>query len=73
MRSGPATGRVHAKTGFVNGTSALSGVVQTQDGERLVFSILVAYPHQSGMNTKIFKPMQDEICAKLVEFQDRSQ
>ncbi|MFT4647812.1 MAG: D-alanyl-D-alanine carboxypeptidase/D-alanyl-D-alanine-endopeptidase (penicillin-binding protein 4) [Glaciecola sp.] len=73
MRKGPAAGRVHAKTGFVNGTSALSGVVKTKAGEQLVFSILVAYPHRDGMNTKVFKPMQDEICELLAEFEAQAQ
>ena len=73
MRNGPAKGRVHAKTGFVNGTSALSGVVKTSAGETLVFSILVSYPHKSGMNTKVFKPMQDELCELFVQFDGQVQ
>ncbi len=73
MKEGPAAGRVHAKTGFVNGTSALSGVVDTLSGEQLVFSILVSYPHRDGMNTNVFKPMQDEICALLAEYDGEAQ
>ncbi|MCA9000628.1 MAG: D-alanyl-D-alanine carboxypeptidase/D-alanyl-D-alanine-endopeptidase [Planctomycetes bacterium] len=73
MRGGPAAGRVHAKTGFVNGSSALSGVVETADGERLVFSILVSFPHYPSMNSGVFKPMQDEICATLAEFEAGTQ
>ncbi len=73
MREGSAAGRVHAKTGFVNGTSALSGVVETLSGERLVFSILVSYPHRNGLNTNVFKPMQDEICALLAEYDGEAQ
>ncbi|MDF1837264.1 MAG: D-alanyl-D-alanine carboxypeptidase/D-alanyl-D-alanine-endopeptidase [Planctomycetota bacterium] len=73
MRTGPAAGRVMAKTGFVNGTSALSGVVKTETGEWLVFSILVSYPHQSGMNTGVFKPMQDELCALLAQYEGSAQ
>lgn len=73
MRGGPAEGRVLAKTGFVNGTSALSGVVQTESGESLVFSILVSYPHQPSMNSGIFKPMQDELCALLAQYEGTPQ
>ncbi|MFT7676087.1 MAG: D-alanyl-D-alanine carboxypeptidase/D-alanyl-D-alanine-endopeptidase (penicillin-binding protein 4) [Planctomycetota bacterium] len=65
MRDGAARGRVRAKTGFVNGASGLSGLVETQDGRVLAFSILVNYPHVNGLNTHAFKPMQDEICEAL--------
>ena len=70
MRSSAASGRVRAKTGFIGGTSGLSGVCDTLGGDRLVFSILVAYPKVDGLNTHCFKPMQDEICALLVESDD---
>lgn len=66
MSRGPAKGRVRAKTGFVNGASGLSGLVETEDGRLLAFSILVNYPHVDGLNTHAFKPMQDEICEALV-------
>ena len=65
MRQGLAAGNVRAKTGFVNGTSALSGTVQTSKRTTLVFSILVRYPYAPGLNTKAFKPMQDELCELL--------
>jgi D-alanyl-D-alanine carboxypeptidase/D-alanyl-D-alanine-endopeptidase (penicillin-binding protein 4) len=58
-------GRVHAKTGFINGTSALSGLLDARDGRRLVFSILVEYPTTVGLNTNCWKPMEDAICAEL--------
>jgi len=41
MYSTPAAGNLRAKTGTIEGVSALSGVVKSEDGERLVFSILV--------------------------------
>lgn len=66
MRSGPARGRVRAKTGFVNGASGLSGLVETESGRLLAFSILVNYPHYDGLNTHAFKPMQDAICEAMV-------
>jgi D-alanyl-D-alanine carboxypeptidase/D-alanyl-D-alanine-endopeptidase (penicillin-binding protein 4) len=68
MTSGPARGRVHAKTGWIGGASALSGFVETAQGKRLVFSILVSYPRESGLNTSCWKPMQDAICAALVNW-----
>jgi D-alanyl-D-alanine carboxypeptidase/D-alanyl-D-alanine-endopeptidase (penicillin-binding protein 4) len=67
MREGPARGRVRAKTGFIAGTSALSGVAEGAGGRRYVFSVLVNYPSVSGLNTSAWKPMQDEICELLVE------
>ncbi len=64
--TGPSTsGRVWAKTGFINGTSALSGLVQTVTGRRLAFSILVEYPTIAGLNNRCWKPMQDRICGLL--------
>lgn len=69
MRSGPASGRVRAKTGFIGGTSGLSGFVETAAGETLVFSILVDYPVFSGLNTSAWKPMQDGICAVIAAWE----
>jgi D-alanyl-D-alanine carboxypeptidase/D-alanyl-D-alanine-endopeptidase (penicillin-binding protein 4) len=68
MSGTPAAGRIRAKTGWVNGASSLSGVANTREGRTLVFSILVSYPRVSGLNTKAWKPMQDEICNALVEW-----
>jgi D-alanyl-D-alanine carboxypeptidase/D-alanyl-D-alanine-endopeptidase (penicillin-binding protein 4) len=58
-------GNVRAKTGFIAGTSALSGVLKAIDGRRLVFSILVEYPPANGLNRSCWKPMQDAICLEL--------
>jgi D-alanyl-D-alanine carboxypeptidase/D-alanyl-D-alanine-endopeptidase (penicillin-binding protein 4) len=58
-------GRVHAKTGFIGGTSALSGILDARDGRRFVFSILVEYPSYDGLNRECWKPMEDAICAEL--------
>ncbi|MCY2958578.1 MAG: D-alanyl-D-alanine carboxypeptidase/D-alanyl-D-alanine-endopeptidase [Planctomycetota bacterium] len=58
-------GRVRAKTGFIGGTSALSGVIETDGGRSVCFSILVEYPVTDGLNTRVWKPMQDRICRIL--------
>lgn len=60
----PAEGRVVAKTGWISGASSLSGLILDVDGTPLLaFAILVSYPRVSGLNTKAWKPMQDELCA----------
>lgn len=59
------TGKVRAKTGFIAGTSALSGILDTRDGRRLVFSILVEYPPLDGLNKRFWKPMENAICKEL--------
>lgn len=68
MKGTPAEGRVFAKTGWINGASALSGFAETLDGRRIVFSVLVQYPSEAGgLNRTCFKPMQDEMVRVLVE------
>ncbi len=67
MRSGPARGRVFAKTGWIGGTSTLAGLVRSLDGCEYVFAVLVEYPASaSGLNTHCFKPMHDAIAERLV-------
>lgn len=58
-------GRVRAKTGFIGGTSALSGVIENDAGRSVCFSILVEYPVTDGLNTRVWKPMQDKLCRIL--------
>ncbi|MCA8970212.1 MAG: D-alanyl-D-alanine carboxypeptidase/D-alanyl-D-alanine-endopeptidase [Planctomycetes bacterium] len=63
MRS--IAGRVRAKTGWIRGVSALSGMVLTASDEVVVFSILMNYDAgRSGLN-KHLKAMQDRIVTKL--------
>jgi D-alanyl-D-alanine carboxypeptidase/D-alanyl-D-alanine-endopeptidase (penicillin-binding protein 4) len=67
MTEGPARGRVFAKTGWISGTSSLTGLARALDGTEWVFSILVAYPaSESGLNRYCFKPMHDAIAERLV-------
>jgi D-alanyl-D-alanine carboxypeptidase/D-alanyl-D-alanine-endopeptidase (penicillin-binding protein 4) len=66
MRDGAARGRVRGKTGWINGASSLSGIAEALDGRRYVFSILVNYPRIGGLNTTVWKPMQDAMCERLV-------
>lgn len=58
--------RVRAKTGFIGGTSSLSGELANADGSRsLLFAILVNYPKADGLNSSCFKPMQDRMVERL--------
>jgi D-alanyl-D-alanine carboxypeptidase/D-alanyl-D-alanine-endopeptidase (penicillin-binding protein 4) len=62
LRGSHAQGCVFAKTGWIRGTSALSGIVDTGCPGAAVFSILVEYPPElGGLNNSCFKKMQDEI------------
>jgi serine-type D-Ala-D-Ala carboxypeptidase/endopeptidase (penicillin-binding protein 4) len=71
MKGTPAEGRVFAKTGWINGTSALSGYVKTAEGELLCFALLVDYPVLGGLNTSCWKPMGDQICAELANWKSK--
>ena len=64
-------GASSAKTGFIGGTSGLSGYVLDEHGPRIAFSILVNYPRAGGLNTRVFKPLQDDICREFVAWLDR--
>lgn len=63
-------GRVFAKTGWISGVSALSGIVLDGQDRELIFSILVEYPRLGGLNSSCWKPMQDEICEILGSYED---
>jgi len=60
-----AAGNLRAKTGTIARVSALSGVVQSRDGERLAFSILVnGTPSTNGA-----KRIENEIGVRLASFE----
>lgn len=65
FRGSPVTGRVRAKTGWIRGASALSGVLERRDGVQVVFSILMNYdPQKSGLNQQL-KLLQERIVEAL--------
>lgn len=58
-------GRVHAKTGWIRGASALSGYVERRDGSLRWFSILMNYdPKKDGLN-KDLKKLQEQMVAAI--------
>jgi len=59
-----AAGNLRAKTGTIEGVSALSGVVRSSDGERLAFSILV----NGTPSTSAAKRVENGIGARLASF-----
>lgn len=67
LRGTAAEGRVFAKTGWIAGVSALSGYAEPEGGPACVFSILIEYPSEaSGLNTSVFKKLQDELVLLLL-------
>ncbi len=59
-----AAGNLRAKTGTIEGVSALSGVVRSKDGERLAFSILL----NNARSTTRAKRVENEIGVRLAQF-----
>lgn len=65
MYQTPAAGNLRAKTGTIERVSALSGVVRSANGERILFSILVNnLPTTSGA-----KRIEDRIGMRLASFE----
>lgn len=58
-------GRVHAKTGWIRGASSLSGCVESADGSRRWFSILMNYDRSKGGFNKTCKRIQEDIVAAV--------
>ncbi len=63
MNSPQYKNRIHAKTGYIAKTSALSGYIDTSNGDVLAFSILM---NNFGNLNSIMK-IQDDICKILVD------
>ena len=67
MGATPADGKVMAKSGTMNGISALSGYVTTPLGEPLAFSIIIQ--NYAGSSTTAME-VQDSICVLLSGFRN---
>jgi D-alanyl-D-alanine carboxypeptidase/D-alanyl-D-alanine-endopeptidase (penicillin-binding protein 4) len=61
MKTGNAYRNVHAKTGTVEGVSALAGYVTASNGHLLAFSIIV----NGTLTSKVARDYQDRICQEL--------
>jgi D-alanyl-D-alanine carboxypeptidase/D-alanyl-D-alanine-endopeptidase (penicillin-binding protein 4) len=55
--------KIHAKTGYIAKTSALSGYVDASNGDVLAFSILM----NNFKNLSTITKIQDDICQALVD------
>jgi len=66
MRRTPAEGRVFGKTGYVLGSSALSGYVRARSGRVVAFSILMNDVPWGELWRA--REAQDKICVRLVEY-----
>ena len=64
MGGTPAEGRLRAKTGTLNGVSALSGYVSARGGEELAFALLV----NSSPSTQRARDAQDSVGVLLSRF-----
>lgn len=60
----PAARNLRAKTGTIDGVSALSGVVRSSDGERLAFSMVV----NGTPSTSRAKVLENRVGARLASF-----
>jgi D-alanyl-D-alanine carboxypeptidase/D-alanyl-D-alanine-endopeptidase (penicillin-binding protein 4) len=65
MRSGPARGRCHAKTGTLSDVSALSGYCEASSGDLYAFSILMNAVYPTGA-----RQLQDRIAHALAAARD---
>jgi len=56
---------VHAKTGTMNGVSALAGYVNTRDGEPMAFAILI---NNFTVPLALAQNLQDLVCMRIASF-----
>ena len=66
MRGTAAEGRVYGKTGYVLGTSALSGYVRAKSGRTIIFSVLMNDVPWGELWKA--RTAQDKVCLRLVDF-----
>jgi D-alanyl-D-alanine carboxypeptidase/D-alanyl-D-alanine-endopeptidase (penicillin-binding protein 4) len=64
MKGTAAAGRVHAKTGTVNGAAGLSGYATTLKGERLIFSF---FGNNNDGTARDSTTVLDALCVAMVE------
>ena len=65
MKGTAAEGNAHAKTGSQTGARALSGYVQTRDGEQLAFSMIV---NGSNVPASVLDAAVDQAVERLADF-----
>jgi len=66
LQNTPADGRVFGKTGYVFGTSALSGYVRTRSGRTIAFSLIMNdVPWGELWKARL---AQDKACLRLVDY-----
>jgi len=65
MKKTPAENNVHAKAGYNNNVSSLSGYLKTISGEPLVFSMIV---NNYLAPLALANYIQDNVCHRLVNF-----
>jgi len=68
MKGTAAEGNVKAKTGMLNGAAALSGYVETKDGETLIFSVIVNNHLDDSISEVI-----DQIAVTLANYKSKGE
>jgi len=66
FKDSPIQGKVHAKTGTLRGVRALSGYLETEAYDTVVFSIVVNQPGQSG---RVMLDAIDEMVMQMAQVQ----
>ncbi len=69
LRRTAAAGNAHAKTGSLSGVRALSGYLQTADGEHLLFVLLA---NNFTVAQRVIEAAQDQIVERLANFSRRT-
>jgi D-alanyl-D-alanine carboxypeptidase/D-alanyl-D-alanine-endopeptidase (penicillin-binding protein 4) len=64
LKNTPAAGRIHAKTGTLNSTNAVSGYATTVHGTKLIFSM---YGNAHNLRGRDATAVLDTICVAMVE------